>query len=512
MHPLEKEVLALCRDNGLFRPGDRLVVGVSGGPDSMALLHLLAGFVPQLGVTLVVAHVDHGLRPAAARAEEALVRGAAAALGLECRVAHFEVAAKAKAQGLSLEEAGRDLRYAFFEATALDHGANKIVVAHTADDQAEEILLRLIRGAGRKGLSGMTLLREGRIVRPFLATAKARILSYLRDREIAFAVDSSNSDRRYLRNKIRLDLLPYLAGINPNIKQTLRQTATILRDEEAFLEAHAGQAYAGLVREGMGQGGPSAEMVRARFNDQPLAIRRRVVEKMLIYLGMKPGYRQIDSLIALTAAPGCGQLHLSSGLRAVTEAGELHLSYPCGKRAGRGNLLAGGTPFGLLVPQPGRYVIPEIGRAVAVEIMAGVPTLAEMRGAAADFFDAGTLAFPLLLRNRLPGDRFHPLNSKGKKKVADFLSDLKVPAAERERVPIMISADQVVAVLGRRIDQGVMVTARTTTVLRVTMTPVGGQDVCQHNLLSSFRHDFSRNPGCCDALDPQLKSPPSSGD
>ena len=477
MHPLEKKVLALCRDNGLFRQGDRLVVGVSGGPDSMALLHLLARLALDLGVTLVVAHVDHGLRPAAARAEEALVLGAATALGLECQIAHFEVAVQAREQGLSLEEAARDLRYAFFEATATGHDAKKIVVAHTADDQAEEILLRLIRGAGRKALSGMTLLREGRIVRPFLPIAKARILSYLRDREIPFAIDSSNSDRRYLRNKIRLDLLPQLAKINPNIKQALRQTASILRDEDAFLEAHAGQEYARLVHEGVGQGGPTASVFCARFNEQPIAIRRRLVEKMLIYLGMKPGYRPIDSLVNLAVAPGRGQLHLKSGLRAVREAGEIRLFYPCGKRAARGNLLASGTPFALVVPQPGRYVIPEIGREIVVEILAAVPSHEEMRRAEADFFDARTLAFPLLLRSRLPGDRFHPINSKGSKKVADFLSDLKVPAAERDRQPVMISADQVVAVLGRRIDQGAMVTARTETVLRITMSPVGQETI-----------------------------------
>ena len=494
MHQLESEVFALCRDNGLFAAGDRLVLGVSGGPDSMALLQVMARLAPQLGVCMVVAHVDHGLRPTEAGYEESLVRGASAALGLECQVAHLEVATWAQEQGASLEEAARDLRYELFWAMAKAHDANKIVVAHTADDQAEEILLRLIRGSGRKGLSGMSLLREGRVVRPFLTTEKSRILSYLQEREVAFAVDSSNADRRYLRNKIRLDLLPYLAQFNPNIKQTLRQTASILRDEDALLDAMVLQEYALLVCEGMTPTGPKVTVVCAEFNQRPLAIRRRLVEKMLNYLGAKFGYRQIDILLTLAAAGKSARLHLKKGLLVLTKRGEMHFCYPAGRQAGRQKMVDDTVAFSLLVPQPGCYLIPEIGRKVLVEIMATMPSHAEISCGHADFFDAETMSFPLVLRNRLPGDRFQPMNSQGRKKVAEFLIDLKVPVAQRNRMPVVLSANQIVAILGGRVADGVKVTAKTTRVLRIISS-----SVFQSNP-ETFCHIQGSSHGTCSCL------------
>lgn len=469
MHPFERNVLTLCQDKGLFDQGDRLLLGVSGGPDSMALLHILTRLSRQLGITMVVAHADHGLRPLAAREEEALVRAAASSLGLECQVGHFDVAAQAKRQGSSIEEAARDLRYEFFEAMAQDHKANKIAVAHTADDQAEEILLRLVRGAGRKGLAGMTLLRDGRIVRPFLTTEKAQILSYLQEKKITFVLDPSNTDRRYLRNQIRLDLLPYLAQYNPNIKQTLRQTAAILRDEDSFLDDHVAKDYTHLVRQEGESGRPSASVACAELNQRPIAIRRRLLERMLIHLGVQPGYRQIDGLLSMAAAQGRGQLHLKNGLRAVTEFGELRLYYPCGQRAERGNLVEEVGPFSLDVPGPGRYVIPEIGKEIVVEIMAALPSPEELKEGNTLFLDTATVTFPLLMRRRRPGDRFWPLHGKGSRKVADFLNDLKVPVGQRDMLPVVISGKSIIAILGGRIGQGGKVTGRTTSVLKVTM-------------------------------------------
>lgn len=470
MHPLEKKILGLCLDHHVFAPGDRLLIGVSGGPDSMALLHILARLAPLLGVDLAVAHVDHGLRPEATEDEERLVREAAVGLGLDCAVGHLAVTDHAKAQGQSIEEAARDLRYQFFDATAKGHGANKVVVAHTADDQAEEILLRLIRGAGVKGLSGMSLLRDGRVARPLLTTEKADLLSYLRQRNIRFAIDASNADRHYLRNRVRLDLLPFLAKFNPNIRQALRQTATILRDEDALLDDLVATEYALLVRQEATATGPGIALPCAPFTQRPIAIRRRLLEKMLISLGGKPGFKQIGSLIALAAAEGNGQLHLPDGLRAVKASGEMRLFYPCGQAARRGNLAGEPLAFTLSVPVPGRYLLPAIGKEITLEVMTTTPTLAEMRRDTAEFFDLDCLNFPLTIRNRHPGDRFHPMNGRGGKKVADFLSDLKMPPGQRAQVPILLSANQVIALLGVRIDHGVRLTEKTTRVLKVGLT------------------------------------------
>lgn len=469
MHPLEREILALCQENGLLLPGERLVVGVSGGPDSMALLHLLAGLAATLEITMVVAHADHGLRPEAAAHEEELVRQQATRWGIPCVVDHLAVKERARTQGQSLEEAARDLRYAFFATMAANHGAHKIAVAHTADDQAEEVLLRLIRGSGKKGLSGMTLLRDGAVVRPLLTTAKERLLAYLHDRGIPFAVDRSNSDRRYLRNRVRLDLLPYLAQFNPNIKQTLRQTATILRDEEALLAAQVEAEYGRLVTEGRDAAGPTASMERARLNRQPLAIRRRIMEKMLIYLGAAPGFRQIEGLLDLAQTANSGELHLHNGLRASAVQELLRLWYPHGKVAHRRTTRVTAHPFHLQLPHPGRYLLPESGQELQVELISGQVTMAEIGDNGIDLLDADKVPFPLLVRSRLPGDRFHPLNSKGSKTIGDFLTDLKMPLEQRNTLPLLLCKGEIVALLGVRIAHHCRVTASSRTILKVTV-------------------------------------------
>jgi len=470
MPTLEAEVLSLCQTNGLLNVGDRLILGVSGGPDSMAMLRILAQIAPQLGISLVVAHVDHGLRPSEAAGEEALVRDQARALGLDCEVTHLEVKAYAKTQGVSIEEAARDLRYAFFETMARAHAANKIAVAHTADDQAEEILIRLIRGSGRNGLSGMSLLRDGHIVRPLLTTSKATLLAYLQDKAIPFASDSSNHDRRYLRNQIRLDLLPALARFNPNIKQTLRQTASILRDEDTLLASLVDASYPLCVQELRDINGAGATLSCALFNEQAIAIRRRLIERLLHGLGAKGSYAQIEQL-TIAATKTRGQWHMAKGLLVKAEGGELSFSYPEGRRAGRLSPTNTPSPFRHLLPRPGRYLLPERNQEIRLERLPAPPSREIMRRETATYLDARAVSFPLVVRNRLPGDRFIPMNSGGHKKVSRFLIDQKVPPRQRERLAILLNADRIVAILGlgRGIDHEAQLTEKTTQVIKISL-------------------------------------------
>jgi tRNA(Ile)-lysidine synthase len=237
MHPLEKEILAFIRDRQLITIRDgTVVVAVSGGPDSMCLLHLLARLAGHFHITLVAAYVNHGLRPNETDQEEQLVRHTAEKLHCTFELGTVDVPGYAESHHLSIEHAARILRYDFLDKIATQYRAAKIALAHTADDQAEELLLRLIRGTGRTGLAGMEAMRQERYIRPLLSTPKSRLLDYLQQFNIDYTHDSSNRQRIFLRNRIRLDLLPYLAReFNPNIRQTLLQTANILRDEEELL-------------------------------------------------------------------------------------------------------------------------------------------------------------------------------------------------------------------------------------------------------------------------------------
>lgn len=353
----------------LITAGERVLVAVSAGPDSLALLYVLGalhGVSAMPAFSLAAAYIDHGLRPAESGRERALVAAAARELGIPWRGGRVAAREYADRHGLSLEHAARELRYRQLRELATELTATSLAVAHQADDQAEELLLRLLRGTAREGLSGMAwsrlLVDAGsgseepgagggggatgtfngvdaagaepaalrpagggnglRLIRPLLAVPKAEILSYLAERGIAHAEDSSNQDRRFLRNRVRLELLPWLAErFNPNIRETLRRTATVLRDEEELLGEQATAAY----RQARKPGGDPVALDLVVFNAQPRALRRRLLEKALWELAVKPMTRQIEQLLQGAGKPGGGVIaHLAAGVT-VRKQGQILL-------------------------------------------------------------------------------------------------------------------------------------------------------------------------------------------
>lgn len=343
MHPLEKKTRNTIIENRLVDGGEIVLVGVSGGPDSVALLHVLSVLAGGLGIRLVAACLDHGLRPGEAEQDVALVRNYAQAFGIAFEAGKADVRACAREKGLSVEHAGREIRYEFFHKAARKVGAVRIAVAHTADDQAEEVLLRLIRGTGRKGLSGMPPATEKGVIRPFLQIAKAEILGYLADRKISYHEDATNRDRSFLRNRVRLELLPFLEEhFNPNIREGLRQTAAILADEEEYLDEAATDAAAEtiIVETSADENNcPRFVLLIEPFSLQSPAIQRRLLEKVLIDVGATPSFRQIDFLLALASDAETGaELHLAQGLRVTREKKRLVFGYPVGRCRVRGRL------------------------------------------------------------------------------------------------------------------------------------------------------------------------------
>ena len=474
MHFFVKKVDETIRREGLLVAGERCVVAVSGGPDSMALLRVLAQLATNLGLFLVVAHVDHGLRPLEAEAEARLVQEAAHGHGLAYECGKVDVAAYAREQGLSREHAARNLRYGFFNDVAARHSATKIAVAHTADDQAEEILLRLIRGTGRAGLTGMARLRDGLVIRPFLGIAKEEILRYLAAENIPYCLDSSNHQRIYLRNRIRLDLLPYLQEhFNPNVGNSLRETAAIFQGEEELLAGMASTAYGQVVEEE--RGGPAGLTIRlVDFLQQPLAIRRRILETACWHMDCRPMFRQIAQLLSLTETGAEGaELHLARGLRVVKAEGHVSFRYPQGKQAVRGNLSeAGVEPFSRELPGPGEYPLEAIGARIELRLLDALPEGWEAQAPEILYCDAEKVCFPLMVRAVQKGDRFHPLGAPGRKKVGDFFTDQKISVTQRNRIPILADQEGIIAILGMRLDQRAAIGSRTRRILSVSLHPL----------------------------------------
>lgn len=328
-----------CRISG----GSRMVVAVSGGPDSMALLHLLAGVQKQLNLILTVVWLDHGLRPKETPLEEQVVARAAETFEIPFVAGQLDVAGVAAKQHLSIEHAARNLRYSVLRKVAADCHAECIAVAHTADDQVEEILLRLLRGSGRKGLSGMSM-RSNDLVRPLLCTDKVKLLGWLKERGIEYCMDSSNEDLKFLRNRVRIQLLPFLEkNFDAGIRKSLRKTADSLAEDEQLLAELTAAAIVEVVRKG--QDGPatneSVQIMRQPFCNLHAALQRRVVEQILWQMGSRAGYDHI--LLIIKAAAGGrnnSELHLSRGLRVGVYREYLELSYPAGRTPWRGRLFS----------------------------------------------------------------------------------------------------------------------------------------------------------------------------
>jgi tRNA(Ile)-lysidine synthase len=343
LHSLEQKVRQLLESGFPTLQGHRLLVGVSGGADSMALVHILAALRAELSLTLVAAYIDHGLRPDETPAEWACVQAAAARLGIDAARVSVDVRALAATRKLSLEHAAREARYQALAELGRQRAVDLLAVAHTADDQVEDLLLRLFRGGGRKALSGMRP-QTGTLIRPLLTIRKAELVAYLAGKGIGFCFDSSNDNLRFLRNRIRHDLLPLLEiRYDPGIRQALLKTAANLREDEDLLEGLLDQGWARTVEISRQEGASPALCIlkRAPFRELHPALQRRLIEKLLWIVGDMTRYEHIMAVLALARDGRTGsELHLSRGLRVLAGREQLTFSYPQGKGPWRGRLPA----------------------------------------------------------------------------------------------------------------------------------------------------------------------------
>jgi tRNA(Ile)-lysidine synthase len=341
MHPLEQAIRQTLISEPLTAQGGRILVGVSGGADSMALMHILAALRAEFDLTLVAAYIDHGLRPFETPAEWACVQAAAARLELDCARVQVDVTGAAAARKLSLEHAARELRYRAFADLGRQWATDALAVAHTADDQVEELLLRLFRGGGGKALSGMRQ-QAGRLIRPLLAVRKSHLVAYLAEKGVGFCHDSSNDDCRFLRNRIRSHLLPLLEDrYDSGIRRALLKTAANLREDEDLLELllHDSWARAIELKESEDAGQIVALLKRDSFRGLHPALQRRLVEKLLWTVGDTVRYEHIMAVLTAARSGRTGsELHLSRGLRVGVTRTHLEFSFPRGSLPWRGRL------------------------------------------------------------------------------------------------------------------------------------------------------------------------------
>ncbi len=474
------------RSRSMFQRGDAVLVGASGGPDSMALLHLLLTLAPGFGFEIGAAHLNHGLRPGAADEDASFVKAASGKLGLPCFVEKIDVRKHRRDHGLSLEEAARRVRYGFFGRVAAAHGFNKIALGHQGDDNAELVLMNLFRGSGSPGVSGMPAIRPlGRgsvvLVRPLLEVSRSHIMAYLAEEGIAFVTDESNQDPRYTRNRIRRLLMPELKrSYNPRIAEALNRFARIQRAENDWIEEMVEPLFQQAVLE-KGAGGIVLSVPRLR--ELRIPARARVLRRAVA--AVKGDLRRItyshvaDVIALMETGPANGRLSLPEGLRVVREGEVIRIARAVKNSGGRSISRRSDPPGrGIVsehrIPKPGRNPVCARMDEIGLELKFSALPLSEApdvagSGGKTGLFDMDAVHFPLILRSFRPGDRFRPLGMTGAKKVKKYFIDSKIPAWRRGRYPLLVSREEIIWVVGLRQNDPSKVTPSTRRLLKVEL-------------------------------------------
>jgi len=458
LKPLIETVVKTITGHDMFKAGDRVLTGVSGGPDSVALVSLLSELAPRLSITLGIAHLNHGLRPEAEN-EARFVQTLSQKLALPLHTESIDVAAYRQKHGLSLEEAAREVRYAFYKRVSAAHGYQKIALGHHRDDNAEMVLMNLLRGSGPLGLSGIPPVRENMIVRPLINLARTQLLTFLDNRQLEYVSDPSNADTRFTRNRIRHTLLPLIQKeFNANILEALHRTATITGDENQWLESVVDPLCDTAIHR------PDEHQVHldtAALGQLARAPARRVIRRAIAMLRgnlRRVTFGHVDALIRLaTTGSVNARVDLPGLIGAFKQENRLILKKMDGPRQPLAAESPPG-PYGYLI-EAGQLTDPE---SLTLEIEAtGGRVIFKRRdtwdaskirgsGQQTTFFDIDQLSFPLLIRNYQPGDRFTPLGMRGSKKLKKIFNEHKVCRSEREICPVLVSGDDIIWVLGHR--------------------------------------------------------------
>jgi tRNA(Ile)-lysidine synthase len=442
------------RREGLLRKGDRVLVAFSGGPDSTALLALLLGIRKSWSLEIHAAHFNHRLRRGAP-ADERFVEDVCRRLKLPLHRGSADVRTYARDGGLNLEEASRLLRYGFLRDVASEIRADRIATGHTRNDQAETLLMRLLRGSGPTGLGGIFPLVGGLIIRPLLDLERPELVEYLRLRGWTFRRDESNRDRRFLRNRVRDELIPRLKKeYDPGLVRHLAQAATILRDEGRVLEGLARRRARSAFR--VDRNRPALDL--ALLGRMPLGLARRLVR---LFIGEVKGdlravsFEDVEALLEL----GPGKEHVLPDRLTLRREGGLLV-----QKKGPDSR----PEYDFLWDGRGTLDIPAAGLALRGRVLTGRGLRSlrhddERRAC----LDAALLDLPLRVRNRRPGDRYRPLGAPGGKKVKEILRAKGIPLEERDRRPVILSRNRIVWMPGLPVAEEFKVGPMTARVLRI---------------------------------------------
>lgn len=438
---IEKIVESAIAQYRLIECGQRVAVAVSGGADSMVLLHVLNQLQQTRGFTLLALHYEHGIRGAQSEEDMRFVQQACERLGVPLLTERGDAPGFAKAQGLNLEEAARKLRYDFFLRCCEVQGIDRVAIAHHRDDLAETFLLHLIRGSGPQGLQAMPYMRGGIFIRPLLDVTRSEIEAYAEERGIAFRQDSTNEDVRYSRNFVRLQVLPQLRKLNPEVTGAIARAGRILEEEQQLLAEYTLREYAAIAQEQPGRVALQLEALR----QLPSAMRRRVLRK---------------------AVERCVGTLKDVGSAAMEQLEQLAVQGATGKVFSLPGIFFAQINYTLLILTKKMYTIDKmeqvcVGQGETLLPGGGRLTIKEAEApeqfpngkSLCQYIDAGQLPTDCVLRTRQEGDMFSPFGMQGSQKLKEWFIDHKIPREQRERQLLLCSGSQVLWIVGESLSE-----------------------------------------------------------
>lgn len=469
-----QKVAETIKTHGMLKEHDRIIVAISGGPDSVALLNILMTLSEGLHLTLIMAYLNHGLRGSESAMEESFVRQLSQSLSLPLESKTTDIASLQRQddRGMSIEEIGREERYRFLFDIYKKHSAQKIALGHHFNDQGETILMNFIRGSGLEGLKGISPVRDGIIIRPLIECAKEEILKYLKSRNLSFVFDTSNVQDIYLRNKIRNRLIPEIKEIyNPKFEKGLHNMAQIVRLENDFIKSKTDEAMDAM----------HIVLSSKKFIiDIPLllshheAIQNRVIKNILQrFSPQKKGisFIHIQALRQLILSKNIwSSINLPFCIEARREYDELSICQRPNKRIKkRLNMEERKQPIFQCdhIEIPGEVKIREEGLTIKFDFIKSTALREEnFKNEAMAFMDYDRINPPLKIRNMIPGDRIQPLGLDGSQKLKSFFINHKVPRNKRYKIPILVDSQSIIWIVGMRLSDHVKVTDQTCTIVK----------------------------------------------
>lgn len=456
--------IKFIKDNKLIYEGDGIVVGLSGGPDSVCLLHLLNSVRDKLKIRIVAAHINHMIRGCEADADELYCKNICESLNIEFFSERIEVEKYAKENGISSEMAGRDIRYKFFNKVLEKNNFNKIATAHNANDQAETILMRIMRGTALEGLAGIPVKRDGKYIRPILFMKRELIEDYCEVNKLNPRIDKTNMERIYSRNKVRLDILPYMKeNFNPDIIETINRMAGLLQSDNEFIQEYANDIYEKKCEKKKG-----SIVIKEAIFEYNKSILTRIVRKVLMEVSEHSNdfeMKHIFDVIGLQKMGTNKKVDLPNNIYAENVYGDIYVRIKKEEEVC--------VQEEIVITKEELLKAKEVtfnGDIISFELISKNEMEKNNDNNSIKYFNYDEINGNISIRRRKNGDKMIPLGMKGKKKIKDIFIDMKIPAEERSLIPIIQFEEEIAWIVGIKVSEVYKVTKECNKILRIMFT------------------------------------------